>query len=503
LNIETQNTRQDAVAPMTATVNSLRRPRRSQSKFLFMTMLVASAVMLVTLLSVPMDKTMVGVVVIVLTVTLMMAGAHIVIAMIVPSIAGLWVLGGWRTLSFALESLPAESAASWTLTVIPMFVFMGMMMSNSGLATAIFDAAKQLIGRVPGGLGVATIISGAGMSAASGSTLGVTYATSRIAVPEMLRAGYSPRVAAGTVTMAGTLKMLIPPSVTVVIYAGLVQTPVGPQLLAGIVPGLMLALIYAVLLIVRSILNPSLAPRIDTGEFTVRTRLVSILKCWPVAIIMVVIIGGIYSGLATATEAGALAALATVIVAAWTTRKDGFQAYVRLVWKALSATVTATAVIMFLLIGGQILTLMVSLSGVMQSASAAIGALQVDRVAFLLILVVMYIVLGMFMDELPMMLLTVPILIPILVQLDVDLIWFGVFLILLCEVGMVVPPVGILSFVVHNIVQRPEVNLGRSISLVDVFRGVFPFVVAAIGLIVLLIFWPDLALWLPSAMQTR
>lgn len=338
------------------------------------------------------------------------------------------------------------------------------------------------------------------MSAASGSTLGVTYATSRMGIPEMLRAGYAPSFATGTVAMAGVLKMLIPPSITVVIYAGLAETPVGPQLMAGVVPGLTLAVLFAVSIVIRTRLNPSLAPAIDTSAYTGRSRLVSLVRTWPALLIVAIVMGGLYSGLATATESGALAALAAILVGAWAQRARGAKAYGALLARAVGQTVAAVAAVMFLIMAVYMMTLFIALSGVVQEFSQWITELGLGRTAFLLILVVMYVFLGMFMDELAMMLLTVPILIPILNSFDVNLIWFGVFLILLCEVGMVVPPVGFLSFVVHGIAQKPEVNLGISISLIDVFRGVFWYVVVALGLIIFLIFVPEYALWLPNSM---
>lgn len=467
----------------------------------FLIFVATSIALALMILYVPMDKNTVGLLGLAMTVTLMMAGVHISVSMALPAVIGLWSIGGERSIIYAFEALPHDAAASWTLSVVPMFVLMGLVMYQTGLTTIIFEAAKQWIGMLPGGLGITTILAGAGMSAASGSTLAVTYATSRLAIPEMLKAGYSKSFATGTVAMAGVLKMLIPPSVTVVIYAGLAETPVGPQLLAGVVPGLVLAVLFALSILVRTKLNPDLAPPIDTSEYTWKTRLIATARAWPAALLVLIIVGGLYSGIATATESGALAALAAIVIGFGISRHDGLMAYIRTVGVAVAHTVAAVAAIMFLIISVKFLTLFIALTGVVQEVSTFITGLGLTRVEFLLVLIVMYVLMGMFMDELAMMLLTVPILLPILVQYDIDLIWFGVFLILLCEVGMVVPPVGFLSFVVHGIAQRPEVNLGQKISLVDVFRGVFWYVVVAIALIIFMIFVPELALWLPNLSQ--
>lgn len=464
----------------------------------FLALIAVSATLAVVVLAVPMERQTIGLLVLALSVTLMMAGVHVAVAMALPSLLGLWVVGGSATLTYALEQIPRTSVASWSLSVIPMFVFMGLMISRAGLAEVVFHAAKQWIGGVPGGLGVATIFAGAGMSAASGSTLGVTYATSRIGIPEMLRAGYSPSMATGTVAMAGTLKMLIPPSITVVIYSGIAQTPVGPQLLAGVIPGAILALLFGLLIVVRGKLNPTLAPGVPMNGVTWRSRGMALLRAWPVALLLVIIVGGMQSGIATATESGAVAALSTILISGWMRRGDGIRSFLRQVVGSAMLTVGAVAAIMFLIISVNLLTMMIATSGVVQEVSTFVVELGLSRTAFLLALVVMYVVMGMFMDELAMLLLTVPVLLPILAEYDINLIWFGVFLIMLCEVGMVVPPVGFLSFVVHGIAQQPEVSLGHRISLMDVFRGVFWFVVVTIGLILLLVLYPDLALWLPS-----
>jgi len=464
----------------------------------FLATVGVSGALIALIALVPLEKTTVGLLVLALTITLMLSGVHVAVSMALPSLLGIWKVAGLSTMAFAMKDVPIGTAASWSLTVVPLFILMGLVLVQTGITAIIFDAAKQWIGGVPGGLAVATIAAGAGMSATSGSTLGVTYATTRMGVPEMLKAGYSTHFATGTVAMAGVLKMLIPPSITVVIYAGIAETPVGPQLLAGLVPGLLLAVLFVLLIVVRATRNRSLAPAVDTSSFTWGSRFIALGRAWPAALLFTIIVGGIYSGTATATESAAVAALAAIVIGAWMTRRNGMRAFIRILGKATASTVAAVCSIMLLLISVHLLTLFVALTGLMQEVSRVVSDLGLTATQFLLILVVMYLIMGMLMDELAMMLLTVPILLPILVQLDIDLIWFGVFLVLLCEVGMVMPPVGFLSFVVHGIVQHPEVNLGHKISLLDVFRGVLPYVAVALGLSVGLIFAPDLALWLPN-----
>lgn len=481
---------------------AVRPPRRRGTAgiALFSVVAIASVVLALVMLFVPLERQVVGVLAIALTVMMMMAGVHVAVAMAVPALLGAWKLGGTSAVVFMLEEVPRGAVASWTMSVIPLFILMGLVVVQTGMATVLFDAAKQWIGRLPGGLGVGTIVAGAGLSSASGSTLSVTYATARLAVPEMLSAGYSPRMAAGTVTVAGMLKMLIPPSIAVVIYSGIAGTPVGPQLLAGLVPGLLLALLFTVTIVIRAKLNPTLAPAVDMSEYTWGTRVRALGRAWPLLLLMTIIVGGVLSGVVTPTESGALAALAAIVIGGWLSRRKGLKAFVVNIARALAQTVAATAVIMLLIVCVHFVTTFTAMSGVVQQLSVFVTGLGLSRTAFLLLLIVMFLILGMLMDELSLMLLTVPILLPILAEFDVSFIWFGVFLLLLCEIGMVTPPVGMLSFVVHGIVKDPAVNLGHNISLMDIFRGTFWFVMVAIGLIVFLIFVPDLALWLPSLM---
>ncbi|WP_344420115.1 TRAP transporter large permease [Pseudonocardia ailaonensis] len=446
-----------------------------------------------------LDRQTVGLLVIALTVSLLMCGVHVAPALALPGLLGIWNLAGPKGVASLLEEIPHSSVASWSLSVIPMFILMGLVLQQTGITAVLFDAARQWIGRVPGGLAVATVVSGAGMSAGSGSTLGVTFALGRIGIPEMIKARYSPRLATGSVAMAGTLKLLIPPSITMVIYAGIAQTPVGPQLLAGVVPGVILAVLFTVVIMIWAKVRPVDAPAVDMSGYTTRSRLRAAVRTWPLVLLAVIIIGGMYSGVATATEAGALAAFTAIVLGAWSIRRDGPRQLLLRLGTALGHTVAAVAAIMLLLVGVHIMTRVAALSGLAQELTGFVSDLGLSRVGLLLCLVVVFVVLGMFMDELAMMLLTVPILIPVLNQLDIDLLWFGVFMGLMCEIGMVAPPVGLLSFIVHGIAQDREVNLGVRISLGDVFRGVMWFVFVAIVFVVVLIAVPQIALWLPQA----
>ncbi|TXG92279.1 TRAP transporter large permease [Rhodococcus rhodnii] len=457
----------------------------------------AAVLALVVLFTPTMEDTTVGLLTIVLAIMLLATGIHVGIAIMAAGALGLWKLAGTSAVAVTLEDVPFASAASWSLSVIPLFILMGIAMGKFALTAKLFSAAEHWLGKLPGGLAVSTNYAGAGLAASSGSTIAITYTLGRTTIPEMIRAGYKPSLATGVVAMSGSLGMLIPPSVVLVIYAGVAETPVGPQLLAALVPGLVTAFAYGLMIMIRCTIDPTLAPR--TGRtYTWRARWRSLVDVTPVTFIMVLLIGGMYSGLFTPTEAGAFGAIAAVLLG-WLFGPDRS---VRFLGRTLAASLRETAAgvasIFLLLMGVHVLTRVVALSGVADVLTDRVTALGLSRVAFLLLLIVVFLILGMFMEGLALILLTVPILMPVLAVYDVDLVWFGVFMIILVELALVTPPIGLLSYIVHRIAQNPDVNLGTRITLSDVFKGTAWFVAVSGGVLVLLVFWPDLALWLPG-----
>lgn len=458
----------------------------------------ATVAALVALGLIPMADSVVGLVVLAMTVLLMLAGVPVGIAILAAGGVGLWRLAGFDAMAVTFEDVPFATAASWSLSVIPLFIFMGIALGKFNLTTKLFDAAQQWMGKLPGGLAIATNFAGAGLAAASGSSIAISYALGRITIPEMLRANYKPSLAVGVVAMAGTLGMLIPPSVVLVIYAGAAGTAIGPQLLAALVPGLILAVAFAALILIRSVLDPGLAPRVKSTEVTWRSRIASLRGVAPMAVIIAAIIGGMYTGFFTPTEAGAFGALLAVLLG-WL---FGGDRSVRTLGVTLAAclreTVAGVASIFLLLIGVHVLTRVVALSGLADIMADTVTGMGLSRVGFLFVLIVVFLILGMFMDSLAMILLTVPVLMPVLSALDIDMIWYGVFMVILVEIGLVTPPIGMLSYIVHRLTQHPDVNLGRTVHLTDVFKGTAWFIIAALVVLTALIFWPDLALWLPG-----
>lgn len=460
---------------------------------------VMTTALTASVLTIDLPSETTGLLVVALILSLMFCGIPIGLAMIGGSSVGLIGLTGFGSLEGMFSELVYSSTASWSMSVIPLFILMGIALWKSGITAKAFAGLTQWVGKMPGGLAISTNFSGALLAASSGSSIGISYALGRMAIPEMLRAGYKPSLATGTVAVAGTLGQMIPPSILLVVYAGVAQTPVGPQLLASIVPGILLALAYALVILIHALASKSAAPAVVVEGVTWATRFRAIASMSPLIAIVVIVIGGLFVGIFTPTEAGAVGAVSAVLAGLFTSKENrrggGFKRYIG---DTLSETVVATVGVFTMLIGVAFLTRILAVSRLTNAITEFVINANLNVFVFLLILVAVFLLLGMFVDALAIILLTVPILIEPLAVYGIDPIWFGVFIVLLCEIGVVSPPVGILSFIVHQLSQNPNVNLGHTISLGDVFRGVLPFIGAALCLVLILIPFPEIALWLPG-----
>ncbi|WP_238385365.1 TRAP transporter large permease [Nesterenkonia muleiensis] len=437
-------------------------------------------------------------------VVLMFMSVPVGFSLAIPSVVGVYALSGIPAMMNILSTAPFNAVSSWTYSVLPMFIFMGMLLSHSGMAASIYRATDRWFSWMPGGIGVGTTAAGAGLASVSGSTIGMTYTLARAGIPEMLKAGYDKRLALGTVMVAGMPGSLIPPSILLVVYAGIASVPVGPQLMAGVIPGLLIAVTLAVFIVFLAIIAPRLFGR-DEGSIGRRERVTwglrfkSLSGIWGFPLIIFVLFGGMFSGAFTPTEAGAAAAFTAMLLTVWYTRKSN---PVRTVSRAAVATASSTASIFFLIIGAEMLTRLLSITGLATAITECITGLGLSRLNFLCLLIVLYLVMGMFFDTLSMMLLTIPILLPTLVEMDVNPLWFGVFIVLLGEIGMLTPPVGILSFIIHNITKDPEVNLGQTISLRDVFGSLLWFLPVAFLFLIFMIAVPEVVEWLPNFLES-
>lgn len=487
-------------APQDLTTSGGDNASRNRKSFILAGTLIAVLVCSTVAIFMPLKPQAIGGAAVVMMIAMLLLRVPIAMTMIVPSLLGMYAIRGERTVSSAFADLPYSQVASWTLSVVPMFILMGLLLWKSGLTGNLFSAARMWLGWMPGGLAVGANAAGSGLAAISGSTISTTYAVGRMAIPEMLRAGYDRRLAIGAVIVSGLPGQLIPPSILLVLYAGVAEVPVGKQLLAGIGPGIVVIILFTIMIMLFAKLKPSLvggAKAQDKAEsYSNRQRFTALVQIWPVPVLVAVIVGGMFTGVFTATEAGSVAALCAVgVVFIWKRKTGG-------AWKAISeasvGTVSAVGSIFLLLIGVAALSRMMTLTGISTGFADLVSTMNLGRFEFLLLMVVVYLILGAFMDPLPMMVLTVPILMPTLAALDVSLLWYGVFVVFMGELAMVSPPVGVLAMIVHAICKDPEVNLGQRISLKDVFVSAAYFLPMAIVMVLLLILVPEIATFLPD-----
>lgn len=408
-------------------------------------------------------------------------------ALISVSFCGIWFLRDFKVAWTQLGTVPHEFSASWTLSAIPMFILMGGFAHHSGITTRLFDAARLWLGRLPGGLAVATSAASAGFAAASGSSVAMAAAMSRIAVPEMLKAGYQPSLATATVAAAGTIGSMIPPSILFILFGWYTETPIGKLFIAGILPGILTASLYIVMIISRCSLDPTLAPRLKSSA-PMAAKLDALIKVWPLPLLIFIVIFGLYSGLTSATEAGAFGAFGALVIALLMRKMTWAKFY-----SALIETVKSVATILFIAIGAVMLTRFMAMSGLPAMVAGLMEGGTVDMLHVIVFMAVIYIVLGMFLDPLGIILITLPILMPMFEAARMDMIWVGVMVVKLIEIGLITPPVGLNAFIVRS-------SLGDSVKLGDIFRGLWWFIALELFVFVLLACFPQISLFLPNQM---
>jgi tripartite ATP-independent transporter DctM subunit len=410
-------------------------------------------------------------------VALAVLGVRIAYAAALVGVAGLTILmGDLYPAIVAAGTVPYSKGTSYELSVLPMFILIGYLAYYAGMTTTSFEAAKRWFGWLPGGLAIGTIFAVAAFSAVSGASTAAAAVFARVSIPEMLKAGYDRRLAAGVVAAGSTLDSLIPPSALLVIYGIIVEQSIGDLLIAGFVPGIISALVYCVIVIVRCKLNPDMGRPI-TG-FSWRQRFESLPPTAPIWIVILLIFTSMLFGWATPTEAGALGAFSTLLFA-WRHGMDWGQFR-----GALLEAAKLTVMIFTIIWGVLIFVRFLGFANLPLSFAGWIEGLRVHPLLILLAIYAIYLVLGCFMDAIGMMLLTLPIVFPVVESLGYDPIWFGIIVVKLCGIGLLTPPVGLCAFVVNGV--RPDIPLG------DVFRGIWPFVLADVVTVALLTAFPEL-----------
>jgi tripartite ATP-independent transporter DctM subunit len=421
---------------------------------------------------------------------LLALGVPVAVCLGVAGFVGLYFQGGLTFAVIQLESLPYQLTSSYSFAVLPMFLFMGNLAMNGGMARELYTAADRLIGHFRGGLYLATIAGSASFSAISGSTVVNATVFTRIALPEMLRLGYSRSVAGASIASAGTLAAMIPPSVTMVIYGIITEQSIGALMIAGILPGIATALGYALLVIVLVRVDRSIAPQ-DQERASWAVRLKSIGQTWSIVLLFALVMGGIYGGYFSPSAAGAAGSFGAmaILAARW-----------RLSWSVLSRSFIDAAVtssmLFLIVIGGLIFSRMLVLSGVITEIVDFTIGLNLPPILLLLALSLVYIALGCLIDTLSMLLLTLPFVFPVIHAAGIDPIYFGVLVVVFIELGAITPPIGM------NLFATVAAADGQ-VTIEQIMRGIAPFVLVNVILLALFLAFPGLIQWLPHTMMMR
>jgi len=412
----------------------------------------------------------------------------IAIAMMAIAFVGVWAMLGLAPAIGVLANTPYEFVASWTLSAVPMFLLMGFIAFHGGLTSGLFDAAKVGLRKVPGGLGIAAVVACSGFASVCGSSLATAASLGRIAIPEMVRAGYKPSFATGALAAGGTIGALIPPSILMIIYGVFSETSVTAVFIGGISVGLLTAASYVVVILLIAWFRKDIIPAQAVGVEDLDGREV-FAAVWPILVLIVLVFGGLFSGLFTATEAGAVGAAGAIGLVAITGR---------LKWSVMRQSILETlgtcASLFIIGVGAVMFTRFLGLSGVAGLISGAVQGFDLNYYQLFFVIVVIYLILGMFMEPFGAMLVTLPVLMPVLDAQNINMVWFGVFLVKLLEIGMITPPLGMNVFVIRNVA-------GEYASLTDVFKGVTLFLLADLVLVTAIVAFPDIVTFLPNMLR--
>jgi len=432
------------------------------------------------------DPIIVGIIGSVLVMVLLLLGMPIAFLMMFVGFLGIWTLTSLEAALPVVAKTIYEVAANYPYTIIPLFILMGGFAGSAGITRELYETFDKWFRRLPGGLGVATIAACAGFAAVSGSSVAGAAAMGNIALPEMKRFNYNPRLSTGVVAAGGTLAFLIPPSLGFVVYGMLTEQSIGKLLISGILPGLLLSFAYIIVVVGQVKINPSLAPA-TPGNVTLREKIKALKGIWETLLVFFIVMGGIYLGYINPTEAGAIGAFALLVIVLLKRR---------LTWQGLFSSLLEMArisvMVLFLVAGATVFSYFLALSTIPAVVSGWIAGLAVSRYVVLAIIIAIYFMLGCFLDAVSMMVLTLPVIFPVIVALNFNPIWFGVVAVLMMEAGLITPPVGLNVYTLAGI--------AKDVPMAEIFKGATPFLISIIMVVVLLVIFPRIALFLPGLM---
>jgi tripartite ATP-independent transporter DctM subunit len=420
-----------------------------------------------------------------LVIVLIALKVPVALAMALVGTVGSIMLGGWARSAYILGNLPFEAVSTDGMEVVPLFIFMGVFAAHSGLSRNLYAGVQALIGHWRGGIAMATIGASAAFGAICGSSLATVATIGRVAMPEMRQRHYADSLAAASVAAGGTLGVLIPPSIILILYAILTGQSIGALFAAALFPGILAALLYMAAVLVQVLRDPALGPA--GARMRLRERLAALGRVWDAALLIVLVIGGIYGQIFSPTEAAAVGAGGALLITAARGRLTG-----SVLLKGIAETAGMTGMIFLILIGATIFNYFIELSGLTTALTRAIHAMGLPPLGVLLMVVVFYLVLGCFMDALSMVLLTVVPMYQLITGLGYDPIWFGILVVTVAEIGLITPPIGMNLFVIQGVAP--------GLKIAAVMRGIVPFILADVVRIGILIGFPALALFLPRVL---
>ena len=435
-----------------------------------------------------LDPGTAGAIVAIVLAFMLAVGVHIGVALGLGGLLGMFLSIGAPAAFGQLATVPFSTTNSFTLAVIPLFILMGSLATQAAITSDLYRAAYCWLGRLPGGLAMATTLASAAFGAASGSTVVNAAVFTRMALPEMTKFGYDKRLSAGCIAASGTLASLIPPSILMVVYAVITDQSIARLLMAGLLPGLLSAAMFMLGIYVMVRRKPSLGPIPDV-RISWRERFESLYGIWGIVVLFFIIMGGIYSGIVTPTYAGAVGAFGAFLIVLAKRRMNR----TTLIETIKDATVT-TSVIFIIVVGGMLFARFLTYTGLVANVSDFLLSLELNAYLYLLAFTVIYLILGMLIEPIAIMVMTLPVMFPTLVGAGFDPVWLGVIAVKLAEISLITPPVGLNVYVVRSASPIP-------LTLEDVFSGVFPFILIDVITLILLIAFPAISLVVPNMMM--
>ena len=425
-----------------------------------------------------------GLVGLILLVVLLFARMWIGAAMAMVGFLGYAYIMGLKPAFAVVSQIPFSTIAWYPMSTVPLFIFMGVILFNSGVGASLYDTAYKLIGQLRGGLAMSTVLACALFAAITGVSAPAIVTMGKVAVPEMRKRNYDDKLATGSIACAGTLAFLIPPSMAFIVYGILTETSIGLLFIAGLIPGIMLSVLFVITITLITTFRPGAGPA--GPKFSFKDKIISLKGTWHTLLLFLIVLGGIYGGFFTPTEAGAIGAFGAIVITALSGRLT-----VKSLLDSLLEAGQTTAFVFLLIIGAYILMKFLAVSKLPFMLSETIAGLSLPRMAIFAGIMLLYIILGMFLDIFSAVIITIPVIFPLIRALGFDPIWFGCVLVIVIQMGLVTPPVGLDVFILSGAIDVP---------LFTIFRGVLPFLVAMIIGIILLAIFPQIALFLPSTM---